>query len=290
MTEPLDVFLSSYSSPDPLTLVLLLGCTVALLLALVSLRRYRAANQALHKVQAQQRVIMDTLSEGLVTLDSQRSIKHSNRALQTMFGHRADELVGMHIQDLLPANASGFANTLSAPPSSMLSPSQQPVLKALAMHKDGHLFPVHLSFRRIDVQGERHHVGVITDESQMAAVHESAQEARSELDSFVAALDKHSIFSATDAKGKLIYGNAEFFDICGHEPQELLGQSHSLLSSGMHDEAFWLSIWNTLRSGVAWRGEICNRRKNGTLYWVNSLTAAVRDASGQITQIGRAHV
>jgi PAS domain S-box-containing protein len=191
----------------------------------------------------------------------------------------------MHIQDLLPANASGFANTLSAPPSSMLSPSQQPVLKALAMHKDGHMFPVHLSFRRIEVQGERHHVGVITDESQMAAVHESAQEARSELDSFVAALDKHSIFSATDAKGKLIYGNAEFFDICGYAPDELIGKSHSLLSSGMHDDAFWLNIWNTLRSGVAWRGEICNRCKTGGLYWVNSLIAAVRDATGNITRI-----
>lgn len=268
-----------------MTLVLFLVCTAALLLALVSLRRYRAANQTLHKIQEQQRVIMDTLSEGLVTLDSERRIKHSNRALQTMFGHSADALVGMHIHDLLPANTSAFANSMSAPPSSMLSPSQQPVLKALALHKNGHLFPVHLSFRRIEVQGERHHLGVITDESQMAAVHESAQDARSELDSFVAALDKHSIFSATDAKGKLIYGNAEFFDICGYAPQELLGKSYNMLSSGMHDEAFWLSIWNTLRSGVAWRGEICNRRKNGTLYWVNTLTAAVRDASGNITRI-----
>ncbi|HEX5805414.1 MAG TPA: PAS domain S-box protein [Macromonas sp.] len=279
------LFTDSPSNHTLLVALLFITIVSALLLAITAVLGYRKANTHLRLIQERQRVIMDTLSEGLVTLDSTRAIRHTNRALQAMFGWTAEELLGKHIHELLPVNATHFANTLPPPPLGELSPSHQPVLKALGRHKDGRLFPIHLSFRRINVQGERHHVGIITDESQMAAVHESALEARSELDSFVTAVDNHSIFSATDLDGNIIYANAAFCAACGYSKEELLGKNHSLLHPDEHPGFFWQDIWQTVRAGRAWQGEICNRRRDGTLYWVNNLIAPVMDANGGIARI-----
>ena len=88
-----------------------------------------------------------------------------------------------------------------------------------------------------------------------------------------AAIDTHSKFSVADRSGRIIEVNDEFCRICGYDRDELVGQFHSILSSGVHDEAFWSAMWRTIASGRPWRGEICNRAKDGSLHWVDSTFA-----------------
>jgi PAS domain S-box-containing protein len=95
-----------------------------------------------------------------------------------------------------------------------------------------------------------------------------------------AAINAHAIFSITDGGGNILEINDKFLEISGYAEQELLGNNHRLLKSGLHDAGFYRQMWRTILSGAVWHGEICNRRKDGSLYWVESTITPVLDAMG----------
>ncbi len=87
----------------------------------------------------------------------------------------------------------------------------------------------------------------------------------------------------TDRKGNITWVNPAFTQLTGYTIDEVLGGSPGLLKSGMHDEDFCHDLWETINAGRAWRGEIVNRRKDGSLYTEDMTVTAVRDESGDIT-------
>ena len=96
-------------------------------------------------------------------------------------------------------------------------------------------------------------------------------------DYLVSALNEHAIVSITDAAGNIIHANQKFVDISGYTLPELLGKNHRLLKSGIHPESFYQQMWDILVSGKTWHGEVCNRSKNGELYWVRASTKPILD-------------
>ena len=95
-------------------------------------------------------------------------------------------------------------------------------------------------------------------------------------------LHQHSIVSVTDRAGRITDINESFCRISGYNRDELLGQSHRLINSGAHGGAFWVDMWRTVSSGQAWRGEVCNRAKDGTLYWVDSIISPFLGPDGEV--------
>lgn len=94
------------------------------------------------------------------------------------------------------------------------------------------------------------------------------------------ALNEHAIVSITDASGTITFVNDKFVEISGYSESELLGHNHRLLKSGIHPAEFYQAMWDTLVSGKTWHGEVCNRRKNGTLYWVRATIIPQLDENG----------
>jgi diguanylate cyclase (GGDEF)-like protein/PAS domain S-box-containing protein len=103
------------------------------------------------------------------------------------------------------------------------------------------------------------------------------------LAAFQAAVDQLAIIAITDRSGRITDVNQRFIEISGYSREELLGQDHKILNSGIHPRSFFAEMWRVIANGGFWRGEICNRAKDGRLYWVDSSIGPIRDGSGEIT-------
>jgi PAS domain S-box-containing protein len=97
------------------------------------------------------------------------------------------------------------------------------------------------------------------------------------------ALNATSIVALTDARGVIVEVNEAFCEISQYSSDELIGQTHAMLKSDLHTADFYKNLWKTITSGDVWNGEICNRAKDGSLYWVNSTIIPARDQNGLIS-------
>ena len=91
------------------------------------------------------------------------------------------------------------------------------------------------------------------------------------------ALDEHSIVAITDIKGTITYVNDKFIKISGYSEKELIGRNHRVLNSGVHKTSFWKAMYKTLKKQKTWKYEICNKAKDGSLYWVDSTIVPILD-------------
>lgn len=96
------------------------------------------------------------------------------------------------------------------------------------------------------------------------------------------ALDQHTIYAETDTKGEIKDVNELFCNISEYSRDELIGQNHRILNSGKHSKEFWRKMYSTVAKGGAWHGEICNRTKSGSLYYVRTSITAKHSVTGRI--------
>ncbi len=105
-----------------------------------------------------------------------------------------------------------------------------------------------------------------------------------ELSELKFALDKSAIIGITDERGRITFVNDKFCEISQYSRAELIGQDHRIINSAYHSKEFINDLWTTITSGKTWRGEIRNRAKDNSLYWVDTTIVPILDEGGKIYQ------
>ncbi|NTW31572.1 MAG: PAS domain S-box protein, partial [Bacteroidetes bacterium] len=103
----------------------------------------------------------------------------------------------------------------------------------------------------------------------------------SELSFYKQALDLSSVVAITDTDGTIIFVNDNFCKISGYSREELIGQNPRVLNSGFHPKEFFSNLWDTLLAGKVWRGDVKNKAKDGSVYWVDTTILPFIDKNGK---------
>ncbi len=96
------------------------------------------------------------------------------------------------------------------------------------------------------------------------------------------AMDEHAIVSITDVQGTILYVNKSFINISQYSKEELVGNNHRILNSGHHGLQFFKMMYQTISRGNTWKGDICNKAKNGKLYWVKTTIVPFFSKNGRL--------
>ncbi len=124
----------------------------------------------------------------------------------------------------------------------------------------------------------------IKSERDLAATAQRLSEEKKKFEIFVRGLDEAAIVATTDLSGRITEVNEKFCQVSGYSRDELLGQTHAIVNSGTHSPEFFADLWQKILSGETWHGEICNRRKDGALYWVDTTIVPIRNSKGHVEQ------
>ncbi|MBI1176340.1 PAS domain S-box protein [bacterium] len=250
-----------------------------------------AAARALHEAEERLQAIIQNMSEGLVISDMEGRLIYWNPAALQMHGISREEEWNRLLpeftnvfelrsteQELLPLESWPMARILRGE-------SVQDLVVHLRRPRDDWSRVVSYSGKRAtDAEGNELAFLIIRDITARVLAEAKVKESFREITNLKSALDEHAIVAITDPAGKINYVNDKFCAISGYTREELIGQDHRIVNSGFHPKEFIRGLWNTIKAGRVWQGEIKNRAKGGGYYWVDTTIVPFSDHEGKIRE------
>ncbi|MEQ9460905.1 MAG: PAS domain S-box protein [Phycisphaeraceae bacterium] len=254
----------------------------------VSLRRAHTLALTMTQELRELAMVAEGTTNAVIIADPQRRITWVNRGFTTITGYTLDEARGRNPGSFLQCEQTDQETAERM--RDALRREQSFRGEILNRGKNGNLYWLELDIQPIRENGQvTGFMAIESDiterkqkEQEIHLARDSAEKALQRLNTYRNALDRHSIVAMTDASGTITEVNDLFCEISGYTREELVGQNHKILNSGHHSKSFWINMWRDIASGRQWHGEVYNRAKNGSHYWVDTTISPMRDADGKI--------
>lgn len=231
-------------------------------------RLLEAREERIREQETELHNLLNNLPLGVARLDDHLQLCYANPTLIHSLDRHPESVIGQTITDLLFTDVA-----------EQIKPHLFKALEGVRsdldleyVRPDGNsAFASCLVVPERQVSGRKAGVLVIfTDTSERERNRQKLMDSLREIADIKAALDAHAIVAITDARGVIAQVNDKFCAISQYGRSELIGRTHSLINSGHHPHEFFQDMWRTISHGEVWSGEVCNRAKDGTLYWVQS--------------------
>jgi diguanylate cyclase (GGDEF)-like protein/PAS domain S-box-containing protein len=217
--------------------------------------------------------IVEFSQDAIIGKSLDGAITSWNRAAEKMYGYASTEAIGRHVSFLLSADKQAELLAIMERMQKGLAIEN---LETQRLNKAGSVLQVSLSISPIkDASGR------VTGASTIARDITAKKRADEQVKLQSAALEAAAnAIVITDSHGSIMWVNAAFTRMTGYSKEEVLGKNSRLLKSGSQPESYYAELWSTVSSGKVWRGEIVNRRKDGTTYIEEmTITPVIRDSS-----------
>lgn len=216
------------------------------------------------------------MTDTLIVINPDGSIKSVNQAVLDLLGYKEPELLGQYITILFPQKEGLFFGQTY----------REFLRKGMIDHgemtyraKDGRAIPVLLSATVMRDEND-----LIQGISCVAKDMTEIKQTEGQLRLRGAALESAANPTVlTDRRGHIIWANPSFTALTGYSHEEVIGKNMSILKSSLQDQAFYQSLWATILSGKVWQGEIINRRKDGTLFTDEQTITPLLNQDGEIS-------
>jgi len=237
------------------------------------------------------RAVLDHADEGIIVINEGGVIEIFNPAAEQIFGYTVNEIIGQSISLLTQEPGQGQLDDpleRHQPLNKLTAPGVSG--EVLGVRKNGTNFPLEFKTRDMHLNMEFFVIAVVRDltarkeaENELLRAKEAAEQSSAELVSYIQAIDQYALISIADPSGRIIQTNDKFCEVSGYSQKEIISQGHRIINSKTHSSAFF-DIWSVIARGDIWRGEICNRAKNGALYWFDAAIVPHKNAAGQIAR------
>lgn len=224
--------------------------------------------------------IVNSSNDAIISKTLDGIITSWNKAAEKIFGYTASEITGKPISLLISANRRNEETEI------IEKIRQGKVIEHYEterIKKDGTTIQVSLTISPI-----RNHLGTITGASKISRditerkrTEEDLHKSLKEIGDYKYALEESSIVAITDQKGIIKHVNDNFCKISKYTADELIGQDHRIINSGYHPKEFIKKLWVTIANGNIWKGELKNKAKDGTIYWVDTTIVPFLDEKGK---------
>jgi PAS domain S-box-containing protein len=231
----------------------------------------KAAEEKLRESEERLRTMISSVRDyAIIMLDIQGCVMDWNLGAKTIKGWRAEEIIGRHFSCFYtPEDVAAHQPERRLQQAANEGRAED---EGWRVRKDGSRFWANVvitALRNPDGQ-LRGFVKVTCDLTDRKRAEDKLKASLKEIGDLKAALDEHAIVAITDPQGKITYVNDKFCAISRFSRRELLGQDHRIINSSFHPKEFIRDLWTTITHGKVWKGEIKNRAKDGSFYWVDT--------------------
>lgn len=247
---------------------------------IVETRKLALSASSLARSKKMLETVLENMPHGVCMFDSNRTVIVSNKHYGEMYGLAPERTKsGAKLSDILDAHVTAHHCTydVKAYVADHLAGASFPEPSyAVNELRNGSVFAVN---RQPLPDGGL--IEIHQDITNVRLTETWADAARQELLEMQFAMDQAVIVAVTDLKGRITYANDNFCQISGYGREELLGQNHRILNSGHHSATVFREMCRRIAKGEVWRGELCNKAKDGSLYWVDTVITAQLGPDGK---------